>query len=334
MKVVSKLKRPHNIKDARHHAVDMEYKEARLILKNYYKLTDLNKVMNAHLRHLKKVYGVEDGVSMMSLKYFCDNMGVLRSHMKTSLDIYTDQYLPSRWVKSIDGAGVLTASALSIHVRADKCPTISQLWRFAGMAPTQQTWFTRKQAIQLIWDAQRLFGENVSSDDHINWLVAKTGRKKENFMRDLVRHKRTTSTWRALMIVLTLRPWCGELRWAMQQVGRCFMRQGKFYRDLYDERHAIETKLNNEGHYKEAATNTLNRYNHNPRTIAYKYYSRGMLPPAHLCARALRWTEKIFLAHYFQVMKYSEEGELPPKPYIIDIKGAKGYIDCPNWPFE
>ena len=67
-------------------------------------------------------------------------------------------------------------------------------------------------------------------------------------------------------------------------------------------------------------------------TEAYKWYSKGMLPPAHIQARAVRKAEQLFLSHLHHVMYVVKYGELPPKPYILTKEGGHAHmINVPNF---
>ena len=62
-------------------------------------------------------------------------------------------------------------------------------------------------------------------------------------------------------------------------------------------------------------------------TDAYKAYSIGKLPPAHLHARATRYAVKLFLAHLHEVMYVQHHGRKPPLPYAIGILGHAHKIE-------
>jgi hypothetical protein len=66
-------------------------------------------------------------------------------------------------------------------------------------------------------------------------------------------------------------------------------------------------------------------------TDAYKAYAAGMLPPAHIHARARRYAVKLFLAHYHMVAYFVEFQKLPPFPYVFShLEGHIHFIAPPN----
>ena len=67
-------------------------------------------------------------------------------------------------------------------------------------------------------------------------------------------------------------------------------------------------------------------------TEAYKWYSQGMLPPAHIHARAKRWAVKLFLSHWHYVAFTIHYGVNPERPYILTQPEHTHMIMPPNWP--
>lgn len=105
--------------------------------------------------------------------------------------------------------------------------------------------------------------------------------------------------------------------------------QENLYYDLYLLRKMYEIQKNERLEYADQAQIALKRYNFGKNTIAYKCYSAGKLPPAHINSRAMRWMIKIFLSHLAHVTYEIHTGNPPPAPYIIAIKGHKDYIAPP-----
>lgn len=102
------------------------------------------------------------------------------------------------------------------------------------------------------------------------------------------------------------------------------------YGQLFRERKDIEIKHNQDGAYAEIAKNILETKRIGKATDAFKAYSVGQLPPAHIHARARRWTVKIFLSHYHEVAYFVHHGKLPPHPYALSILGHAHMIHVPN----
>ena len=119
------------------------------------------------------------------------------------------------------------------------------------------------------------------------------------------------------------------------KIGESFVKvqnRDSLYGRLYAERKALETKLNEEGHYAEQAARKLATTKIGKDTEAYKWYSKGKLPPAHIHSRARRWAVKIFVSHVFEEMYRVHYGKAPAPYYVLDKMGHKDYIG-PEVPF-
>jgi hypothetical protein len=132
------------------------------------------------------------------------------------------------------------------------------------------------------------------------------------------------------------RPWNADLKVLCWKIGESFVKvSGKptsLYGRVYRERKDLEVQRNEEGRFKEQAEEKLRKFKIDKSTDAYKSYSIGKLPPAHIHTRAERYATKLFLAHLHHIMYHVEFGVDPPKPYVIGQLGHVHYIPPPNWP--
>ncbi len=107
------------------------------------------------------------------------------------------------------------------------------------------------------------------------------------------------------------RPWNPGLKAVCLRIGHAFAKSagqdGDFYGKLYQQRAAIEAAAD------------------------HRRCAQSKLPPAHLDARARRWTVKLFLAHYHHVAWTLATGTPPVKPYAIGVLGRGEYIAPPNF---
>ena len=100
---------------------------------------------------------------------------------------------------------------------------------------------------------------------------------------------------------------------------------------VYAERKELEIQRNELGLFADQAKAKLERFKIGKDTDAYKAYSTGKLPPAHIHSRAKRYAVKLFLAHYHHVAYEVEYETPPPKPYGIQHLKHAHYISPPNW---
>lgn len=129
------------------------------------------------------------------------------------------------------------------------------------------------------------------------------------------------------------RPWNAELKTLCWKIGESFVKvkanREDVYGKLYQQRKDQETVKNEAGEFADQAAATLERCRIGKTTDAYKHYSAGRLPPAHIHARAKRYAVKLFLSHYHEVGYRLTYGTAPPYPYPIAILGHADKIDPP-----
>ncbi len=115
------------------------------------------------------------------------------------------------------------------------------------------------------------------------------------------------------------RPWNAQLKTLCWKLGESFVKvQGNekdVYGKLYVQRKAEEIAKNEAGEFAEQAEAALAAKRIGKTTDAYKAYSQGKLPPAHIHARAKRWAVKIFLSNLHEVWFELHFGERAPAPY-------------------
>lgn len=121
-------------------------------------------------------------------------------------------------------------------------------------------------------------------------------------------------------------------------IGESFIKvSGKedaLYGQLYKQKKAYYQAKNEAGDYATRAAEILSKYNYGKDTDAYKYYSEGKLPPAHIHAMARRWAVVIFLSHLQEVWYRFEFNKEPPAPYAMAHLGHVDYIPPPAFTQE
>lgn len=131
------------------------------------------------------------------------------------------------------------------------------------------------------------------------------------------------------------RPWNARLKVLCWKLGESFVkvqnREADVYGHLFAEYKAGLVAKNDEGEFADVAKEILAGKKFGKDTEAYKAYSEGKLPPAHINARARRYAVKIFLSHFFEVAYEIEYGKRPPEPYAIAILQHAHKIEVPNW---
>ena len=136
------------------------------------------------------------------------------------------------------------------------------------------------------------------------------------------------------------RPWNARLKVLCFKAEECFVKfqnhANDHYGQLYLKRKEYEQRRNDAGELKDQAEHKLATKNIGKDKDARKWYESGKLPPAHIHARAMRWTGKMFLSHLHHVMHVDYFGREPAVPYVFaKCQGDHRHlVPVPNWPFD
>jgi len=132
------------------------------------------------------------------------------------------------------------------------------------------------------------------------------------------------------------RPHNASLKTLCWKLGESFVKvcnhKDAVYGKLYQERKEAELVKNEAGAFADQAAAKLEKFKIGKTTDAYKAYSIGKLPPAHIHARAKRVAVKMFLSHLHQVWYEVEFGETAPVPYVFEFADKEHVHKIePNW---
>ena len=129
------------------------------------------------------------------------------------------------------------------------------------------------------------------------------------------------------------RPWNAALKVLCWKLGESFVKvsgnKNDVYGKIYKQRKELEAQRNESGEFAEQAKAKLEKFNIGKTTDAYKAYSIGKLPPAHIHARATRFAVKLFLSHLQEVWWKHEFHTDPPAPYAMVHQGHAHKIEPP-----
>lgn len=126
------------------------------------------------------------------------------------------------------------------------------------------------------------------------------------------------------------RPFNAGLKTLCWKIGESFVKvqghEDDIYGKLYVQRKTVESQANDAGRFSEQAEEILRVKKIGKDTDAYKAYSQGRLPPAHIHARAKRWVVKLFLSHYHEMGYELLLGKKAPAPYAMTMLNHVHYI--------
>ena len=184
---------------------------------------------------------------------------------------------------------------------------------------------------------------NMITDEVIIMVASTANRNLNAVTRGCVDAKETKKkgyicrTKAGMEAFLAKPPYNLELKKMCYLIGESFCkisgRPDSLYGRLYKERKLYEESNNENLLYKDQAIKKLETAKISKDTDAYKYYSAGKLPPAHINQRAKRYATKMFISHFFECYYQWYYGEKAPLPYVIMHKGHVQYIHPEN-PYE
>ena len=248
------------------------------------------------------------------LDWVFQTLEYLEHDIKLSLDEFTKQYRVGLWLHSITGIGPVITAGLLANLRAEGTFAAGRFWNFAGLNPD------------------------------IKW---KKGEK---------------------------RPWNARLKTLCAfKIGESFVKfqnnPNDHYGQHYAKRKRCETQRNAHGDFAAQAAKVLAEVNIGKETEAYLWYAGclpalavqnlakveqgkraaalkkltkapgtypGMLPPAHIHARARRYAVKLFLSHLQHVMHVDWYGTDPPANWVFvhadPPHDLSHYVPPPNLP--
>lgn len=286
---VPKIKLSKELKGA---ARDMGSSEARHLVDTYYQRQDARIRTAAQLRAVEQGSDTTEPASVEFLRWLLDHDTAVEAQVKLGLSHFAKNHPMGPWLLAIKGVGPVMTAGLVSHLDIHKAPTCGHFWNFAGLNPAAK------------WEK----GER--------------------------------------------RPWNASLKKLLFLIGESFVkcqgRENAHYSDWFAERKAEEVARNDKGEFvAQCADKTYDK-----GTEAWPWvngcYPAGscrkiqglpldarskilkeaklppgkgqpMLPPAHIHARARRWTVKLFLSHFHAEWFRKEFGREAPLPYAIDI---------------
>src|SRR5262249_6639854 len=125
-----------------------------------------------------------------------------------------------------------------------------------------------------------------------------------------------------------------DLKVLCWKIGESFVKVSGSKKDIYGkvylQRKQYEQERNERGEYAGQAEAFLSSKRIGKDTEAFKAYSKGLLPHAHIHSRAKRYAVKLFLSHWHEAAYRHRYKEAPPKPFAIAHLGHAHVLECPN----
>lgn len=120
-------------KDTRKAAITLSAQEARYLVDTYYSLQKFRIETSNQVFALNQSEEPHD-----TLGFFFGQFKVLEGDIQKALDTYSAAQPLGEWARLHVGVGPVIAAGLLAHIPIEKTPSVSSLWRFAGLAPGQR----------------------------------------------------------------------------------------------------------------------------------------------------------------------------------------------------
>lgn len=255
---------------------------------------------------------------------------IMEENIKSLLKAYTDQHSMAWFFQQTLGIGPVLSAGLLAHIDITKAPTVGHIWNFAGLNP-DSAWCSREEARKLFNEAP---GAEV--EEKLIAVASTIGRNPKNLIYAATHKPDGTEvdlTASNAVAAISKKPFNGQLKTLCWKIGDSFVklsgRADAFYGQLYRQRKAREVEKNENLDFADQARRKLERHNIGKGTDAYKCYSVGKLPPAHIDMRARRYAVKMFLSHLHQRWHEQEIGPVP-KPFAVEHRGHAHVIEPPQ----
>ena len=294
--------------------------EIKMVVNLFYQMQDIRKALREEIRSIEGSDKTTKKANTIILDYCLKNVTIIEAACKEVLQIVAESSEEGRWLLQIVGIGpILTAGLVANFDVTDK-QYASQFISYAGLNDNNRPFIGKVGAEAIMKEVCNHRG--APTDDEVALFSAKTQWSMSYLRENGWDEKKQKWDKTKLVKAAAKIPYNKGLKTLVWKVGQSFMwcqnKPHSLYGSLYAERKAIEVGKNEAGLFAEQAANILATKNISKDTIAYKYYTQGKLPPAHIAARTARWVEKIFISHLFEEMYRVKYNKVPPRYYTLE----------------
>jgi len=304
-------------KDLRESAGLMTADQARYLVDLYYQVQDFRIQSQGEIRAMsgekymvidkktgKKKFVIKIKEPTNLVEWVFVNLRRIERGIKASLERYTDEEASGMgvWAKEVVGIGPVISAGLLAHVSMEPWVCANRHVLKVACRPLHpcEHGDCKRIPLRTVGGLWRFAGQDPTS-------VWEKGKK---------------------------RPWNAKLKLLCWKAGESFVkvqvREGDVYGKLFAQRKEEEQAKNEAGLFADEARAILARKKIGKDTDAYKSYIKGMLPPAHIHARARRHTVKIFLYHWFAEAYRRRWNKEAPVPFVIAHLGHAHLIEPHN----
>lgn len=314
--------------------------EIRFLVDSFYQIQHRRIMLQSQINSIRR--STDDTINSYAviLDWQLKAQMVQEKGIKDALEIICRNNEVGRWLLKIKGIGPTLAAGLLAYFDVTGIEYATHFMSYAGLNDNNRPWLGAEKAKKIV---NEVLGHSKEiTDEHLEELSIRTKWKYGYLNKSCTKIDKKGNVKRSkqdLINAIAKIPYNKNLKILMYKVAQQFVKisynPDSLYGRLYKERKILEMQLNEQGHYADQAKKILETKNIGKDTDAYKAYSQGKLPKAHIQRRAERWATKIFISHLFEEM-YRVANDKAPESYYILVYGEEGshrdYIE-PEIPF-
>jgi hypothetical protein len=133
-------------RDIKKAAATLGKDEARFLVDQYYALQDF-RIQSAN--QVRSIVKSETDEPHSTLQFFGEQFATMEKQIASALDTYSNSSELGKWSREHVGVGPVIAAGLLAHIRIEKAPYASSIWRFAGLLPGQK----KVKGVKRDWNA-------------------------------------------------------------------------------------------------------------------------------------------------------------------------------------
>lgn len=282
----------------------MTQEEVKFAVSNFYQQ------QNSRIRFTLQAKALErDGKQNAVLTYLRDQQQVLEKQLARPIEQYVKAHPMGDWLLNVFGIGPLIAGGMLAHFDITKARTAGAFWRYAGMDPTADK-RTKGEKLQYNPEAKTLMRKAAES-------FVMHSNKEKCFYGEIYRTRKEQEWARNMDGEYT-----SQALAAAERVGKgtqtYLYNAGCLTPRIIEDMRALGLTAERQAQYlKDNALVPLSGV--------------PMLSPDHLHSRAMRFTAKVFLHHFFEAWWRKTRKDAPPVPYFIAILNHAHEIGDPQF---
>lgn len=294
--------------------------EIKTLVDLFYQMQDIRKALREQIRSIEHDADEGSSINVMILEWNLKNIGIIENGIKKCLELVCQSDPVGRWLLSIVGMGPILSAGLLAYLDVTGKNYASNFISYAGLNDNNRPWLGAEKSKNLV---NEVVGTAKTITDDMVVEIAAKSKWSYDYLRDNA-YNQEKGKWSKTDLIKACSkiPYNKKLKTLLYKCGSswqwCCNKPNSLYGQLFNQRRVYETIKNENGDYAAEAAKQLACKNFSKTTEAYKQYSQGKLPKAHITMRAMRWTEKIFLSHLFEEMYRVKYDKVPARYYALE----------------